>query len=397
MAKVYKDSKGRWVSDTRTKLPSGKTIGSRKVFKKKCDADHDFTERIQYQETRIKKVKNDPTMDELYEEYIKTISNINTKRDKLSVWNNYLAPFYRRHNITVSLIDRHLMKSVGEYISTLKYTNAQLEYKKRHSKSSKYRNDEELKKISKNLKSNIDKENRVFIRWLQYKDYLDENVDFFQNVKRNPKAKTPVQPVWSPSEFKRFIEVVDDYVLKAFYYVLALCGLRKSEARGLRFLNINFKDNTIFVDEQLRPGVGQTKSLKTEESRRTVDMPEVVKKHLEMLRDEQLATGISEEELLEEYVFKNSRGEPYPAETIRRKTEYYIKKSGVKHVTIHSLRHFCATVSTKVGSLKYAQRQLGHTNEDMTVARYLAATNDDREDYMNGMDQLFEDDEQETK
>lgn len=397
MAKVYKDAKGRWVSDTRTKLSSGKTIGSRKVFKTKSDANLDFADRIQNQEIKVKRVKEDPTLDELYEKYIKTISNINTKRDKQSIWNNYLAPFYRKRKITVSMIDRQLMKSIGEYISTLEYTDEQLEYKKRHIKSSEHIDDKEARKLSKNLKNNIDKENRVFIRWLQYKEYLDEDIDYFRNVKRNKKVKTPDQPVWSPNEFKQFIEVVDDNVLKAFYYVLALCGLRKSEARGLKYKNISFEDDTIHVDEQLKQGIGQTRILKTEASRRIVNMPEVVKKHLEKIRDDQLATGISEEELLDEYVFKNSRGEPFPQETIRRKTEEYIKKSGVKHVTIHSLRHFYATVSARAGSLRYAQKQLGHTNEDMTVARYLAASEDDKKDYINGVNQLFEYEEQENK
>lgn len=397
MAKVYKNKNGKWVSDTRQRLSNGMTIGSRKFFRTKVEANADFVDRIQNQELEITKNENGLTMDELYERYIKTVPNISTRRDKQSVWNNYLAPFYRERKIVVSMIDRQLMKTIGEYISTLMYTDEQFQERKKRIRLTDYDSEDEAKKVSDNLKSNIDKENRVFIRWLIYKEYLDEDIDYFRNVKRNKKVKTPDSPVWSIDEFKRFIDVVDDYVLETLYYVLALCGLRKSEARGLRYKNINFDDSTIFVDEQLKSGVGQTKKLKTITSRRYVNMPEIVKKHLERLRDEQLETGISEKELLEEYVFKNSRGEPYPPETIRRKTEYYIRKSGVKHVTLHSLRHFYATASAKAGSLRYAQKTLGHANEDMTVARYLAASEEDKKDYINGMNQLFKEEVNEDK
>jgi integrase len=125
-------------------------------------------------------------------------------------------------------------------------------------------------------------------------------------------------------------------------------GARKGEILGLKWEDVNFKRNTATFRD--------TKNGET----RTVHLSEQI---LNCLRNEQ-----SKRIILSEFVFPNNEGNK-PAD-IRTGWEAAVKKSGLKNICFHSLRHTCAShlamsgVSTlEIGAV------LGHKSISM-VKRY---------------------------
>ena len=82
---------------------------------------------------------------------------------------------------------------------------------------------------------------------------------------------------YEPEEFFKFISVVDDLRYKCFFELLYYCGLRRSEARGLQWKHIDFKNKLLTVSQQvLNPSNSNAStewyisSTKTESSNRTI-------------------------------------------------------------------------------------------------------------------------------
>src|SRR5574344_1058735 len=108
---------------------------------------------------------------------------------------------------------------------------------------------------------------------------------------KTPGAIKKEMQFFEPEEFYQFLSVIDDLKDKCFFEILYYCGLRRSEARGLQWKHIDFKNQMLTICQQvLNPSTSNANSEwyisspKTEASNRTIPIPNVLFTDLKELK-----------------------------------------------------------------------------------------------------------------
>lgn len=93
----------------------------------------------------------------------------------------------------------------------------------------------------------------------------------------------------------------------------------------------------------------------------------------------------------EPFVFGTFRS--LPITSVQRAFSAAIKKSGVKPITIHSLRHSHATVLINAGvNIVAVSKRLGHSSINITLKTYAHLLKETEEELVNTIDDLRADD-----
>lgn len=155
------------------------------------------------------------------------------------------------------------------------------------------------------------------------------------------------------------------------YLVVLLCvvyGLRRGEALGLRWSDIDFENETITVAGQYTyngdSSVIWKPKLKTSQSHRTLYLVPYIKEELLAVR------AAFPRDRIVQYVCELDGVLPTP-NAITKRWETFRAKYGFDKVRVHDLRHSAATMLIKSGAdLNTVKNMLGHTKIE-TTERYL--------------------------
>lgn len=142
---------------------------------------------------------------------------------------------------------------------------------------------------------------------------------------------------WEPSEFETFIQYVKNPEMKRFYTFLYYMGARKGEAQALQWKDIDFDKNTIriykTVTNKIKGKAWEITSPKTQNSMRTIIMPDVVKVALmEQKAHCEKLCGYD----MDCFVFGFDR--PLPAETIRKNLIRGVESANADGKPLHLIR-----------------------------------------------------------
>ena len=168
---------------------------------------------------------------------------------------------------------------------------------------------------------------------------------------------------WTPEEYKTFSESIKDNVLYyTLFEVLYYTGMRIGEAQALTFGDIDLERKVIHITKTYfkpngKPGIMQVP--KTDNSCRDVDIPDF------------LADEIRE---YKSHIYSptdDMRLFPRELSVIRTFFKEHIKKSSVKDIRIHDLRHSHASTLINLGAnpVLVAER-LGHESPSVTLDIY---------------------------
>lgn len=166
--------------------------------------------------------------------------------------------------------------------------------------------------------------------------------------------------VYSEKEFGKLLDSVKNTDDEIPILLGGGCGLRRGEIFGLKWKNINFKDNTISIEEtKVRFNKNIIKTPKTQKSKRTISVPEYV---IEVLSNYKIIKCASDNENI---VTKWKPGS-YSAHFSE-----ILKQYNLPHCRLHDLRHYNATIMVVYGvSNKVAAERLGHSQTSTLVNIY---------------------------
>ena len=190
---------------------------------------------------------------------------------------------------------------------------------------------------------------------------------------KTPGALKKEMDFYEPEEFFKFISVVDDLRYKCFFELLYYCGLRRSEARGLQWKHIDFKNKLLTVSQQvLNPSNSNAStewyisSTKTESSNRTIPVPTT------------LLNDLSELKKTNEKFSKFKQtwfvlGDDIPMATGRMYfyRDKYAEKAGIRRIRLHDFRHSCASaLISGAAPITAVSNFLGHSETTETLETY---------------------------
>ncbi len=198
-----------------------------------------------------------------------------------------------------------------------------------------------------------------------------------------PRIRRQDPKTWTIEELTRFLESIHDAEFYVFALTVLYTGMRRSEALGLRWGDVDLDMASLGVARSLQalPG-GRMEFLepKTEHSRRPVALsPAAVvalrthKERQEETRRFLRARGTGPWPMYgpEAQVFSRLDGSPLRPSTMSHKWAKLVKKAGVTRIPLHSSRHTHATLMLRAGiHPKIVQERLGHASIATTLNIY---------------------------
>jgi integrase len=167
-------------------------------------------------------------------------------------------------------------------------------------------------------------------------------------------------------------------------YVLALClGLRRGGLLGLRWADIDLEAGTLEVVHALQRVGGELKFVrpKTEDSERTVPLPEICVEALKAHRERQKTDRANAWPNWQEndLVFPSRIGTPLEPDNLRRSWGRIRNRAGLGNVRFHDIRHTCVSLLLDLGVPPHIVRDIvGHSDIEVTMTIYAHAALDEK-------------------
>jgi integrase len=187
---------------------------------------------------------------------------------------------------------------------------------------------------------------------------------------------------YEPEEVARIREQVGEHRLAHFFEFILGTGVRRGEALGLQWGDIDFKAGTVTITRQVTrdsEGIGFRK-LKTRKSHRRIAVASSVLDHLKKQKVEQnkekLKVGDAWNDL--GLVFATEAGGFLEPRNVSRWYESQCKKANVELSGIHSLRHTAANTMFSAGIMaRVVADYLGHSDVALTLNTYTSTLDGD--------------------
>jgi len=161
-------------------------------------------------------------------------------------------------------------------------------------------------------------------------------------------ARPPEVVPLTVEEARTLLRTAEGTRLYASWSVALAVGLRRGEALGLRWCDVDLRLGELRVSQTLQRVNGRLQFVppKSERSRRRVPLPAVAVEALNQHRDQAVSeavvrgTGIAADDL----VFTSTIGTPLEPRNVNRTFTELGEAAGLRHVRLHDLRHTCASL-----------------------------------------------------
>ncbi|MFF5260612.1 tyrosine-type recombinase/integrase [Actinomadura viridis] len=188
-------------------------------------------------------------------------------------------------------------------------------------------------------------------------------------------GERPAVAVWTAAQTAEFLHAVRDHRLYAAYHLIALRGLRRGEAAGLRWCDVDLDGGVAVITQQLQQYAGHLTACppKTARSARVIALDRTtvaaLREHKDRQRQERTQAGKRYRD--SGYVFTGLNGDPMAPDRLTRTFTKLIAEHGLPPIRLHDLRHGAATLALAAGvELKVVQEMLGHSSIVLTADTY---------------------------
>jgi integrase len=206
-----------------------------------------------------------------------------------------------------------------------------------------------------------------------------------------PKVSRPKARPWEPAELGTFLDSLGGHRLAPLFETIAATGLRRGEALGLRWDDVDLERMVLTVRQQLlqvadatarrlcpycdqthrQVAFGQPKTASGEA--RIVEVDSGTAGLLLAHRLQQDAERAQWREGYVEHglVFAREEGQPIPPDVVSKTFVELSKAAGLRPIRVHDLRHGAASLRLAAGvDIAVVSKQLGHSTIALTVDTY---------------------------
>lgn len=181
--------------------------------------------------------------------------------------------------------------------------------------------------------------------------------------------------VWTAEQTAQFLDYARCDPWYLLYHVIAYTGLRRGEAVGLRWMDIDLDERVMTIAQQIGEygGEFEISEPKTDAGEREVAFdPEtktLLTRHQIQYKKQQLAHGRGYIDT--GLVFTEPDGTPLSPERVHDRFQRLSAKAGLPPIRLHDLRHGAATHALSAGvDVKVVSEMLGHSNTQITRDTY---------------------------
>ncbi|TCP61247.1 site-specific integrase [Baia soyae] len=206
----------------------------------------------------------------------------------------------------------------------------------------------------------------------------------WQILGKNPtKAVTPPRlqkkevNVLSKDQIQILLEGTKNKYFHGAVFFAISTGMRRGEIFGLRWSDVDFKNQTLSIRQTLQrlkgKGLVFKKSAKNDGSRRSVAISSEIIKLLQVLKatQEECKQNLGVYYQDHDLVFSNEDGTPINVDYVSREFGRSVKKLDIPYVRFHDLRHTHATLLLQQGEHpKIISERLGHSTISITMDIY---------------------------
>jgi integrase len=190
-----------------------------------------------------------------------------------------------------------------------------------------------------------------------------------------PRAERTEVQAWSPAEVGKFLSHVSDDRLAALWTLLLTSGLRRAEALGLTWADVDLEECRLTVRQTLAYVGTQAviSETKTARSRRLVVLAPVTVAALKAHRARQAQDRLAIRSAYREtgLVFTHIDGTSLKPATVSRIFDRLVSEVDVPRITLHGTRHTWATLALLEGiPAKVVAELLGHSSTRVTLDVY---------------------------
>lgn len=223
-------------------------------------------------------------------------------------------------------------------------------------------------------------------RWDLVRRNVAENVDL-----PSPRSHAIVARALTPEQALQLLATVEGDRMEAYYAVAIALGLRRGEALGLKWADVDFQRGRLHVRRALCRLEGKLIEVpvKSDASHRVIAIPaallETLRKHRDHQCEEAWAAGPRWRQ--SGYVFTTLRGTPYEPGNVRRHLLRLLERAGLPRFRVHDLRHSAASLMYAQGvPVEVISRILGHADLRTTTSIYLHVFDKEHQDAAERMD-----------
>ena len=245
--------------------------------------------------------------------------------------------------------------------------------------------------ISNSYKNEIQKFLKIVINWA-VKTYGFNMNKFYGRMEPFTSASDIKKEMdfYTLDEFNQFISSAPNLQIKCMYETLYYCGLRRGEARGLQWKDVNWIDKRLSVTKQAVTHGSENSTYyeltkpKTQKSNRILPIAEILFRDLKQLYEEQKQFAEFNDEW---FIFGNFI--PITFYQMRHKNIEIARDANIKRIRLHDFRHSCASLLiNNNANIAVVSQFLGHASIEETLDTYTHMFKDKLSDAVNTVHKL---------
>jgi integrase len=216
---------------------------------------------------------------------------------------------------------------------------------------------------------------------MRLKQALDQAVKLglvARNVADNvtpPRVERKEMQTWSAEQARQFLTVAGQSGYGPVWLVLIRSGMRRGEALGLRWSDVDYDASTLRIVQSVVPykGSGLVQRPKSQSGWRTVRVaPEILdalRQHKIAQNERRLKLGAAWHD--NDFIFAAANGNAIHPDNLTRDYDRLVQRAGVPRIRVHDPRHTYVTLALQAGAPVGAiSKNVGHAKVSTTSDIY---------------------------